>query len=144
MSPMGEPPTPITCKSCLKPMPPGNTGQVCPGCLFLGALAEGDAEVMGDTQVGMDEVVGRYRLLEKLGEGGFGTVYLAEQIEPVVRKVALKIIKPGMDSAAVVARFRNESQALALMEHPNIAKIYDAILSRCRVVAIFKEEVVVW
>ena len=122
---MGE--TTKTCKRCLAPMPAGQTGRICGACLFRGALDEGEAEVFGEaTEQFPDEIVGRYRLMEKLGEGGFGTVYLAEQIEPVVRKVALKIIKPGMDSEAVVARFKNEGQALALMEHPNIAKMYDA------------------
>jgi hypothetical protein len=71
------------------------------------------------------KVIGRYRLLEKIGEGGFGSVYVAEQMEPVRRKVALKIIKPGMDSRQVVARFEVERQALALMDHPNIAKVLD-------------------
>jgi serine/threonine protein kinase len=70
-------------------------------------------------------VVGRYKLLEKIGEGGFGTVYVAQQKEPVKRQVALKIIKPGMDSRQVVARFEAERQALALMDHPNIAKVFD-------------------
>src|SRR5436309_10691595 len=68
----------------------------------------------------------RYKLLEKLGEGGFGAVWLAEQKEPVRRKVALKIIKLGMDTKQVVARFEAERQALALMDHPNIAKVLDA------------------
>lgn len=69
--------------------------------------------------------VGRYRLLEKLGEGGFGVVYAAEQEEPVRRRVALKIIKQGMDTRAVVARFEAERQALALMDHPGIARVFD-------------------
>ncbi len=70
--------------------------------------------------------VGSYVILEKLGEGGMGTVYLAEQTEPVKRRVALKVIKHGMDSAQVVARFEAERQALALMDHPAIAKMYEA------------------
>jgi serine/threonine protein kinase/tetratricopeptide (TPR) repeat protein len=70
--------------------------------------------------------VGLYKLLQKLGEGGMGTVYLAEQTEPVRRRVALKIIKPGLDSAHVLARFEQERQALAMMDHPNIAKVLDA------------------
>jgi len=72
------------------------------------------------------EMIGRYRLLEKIGEGGFGEVWMAQQREPVRRRVALKIIKPGMDSKQVVARFEAERQALAMMDHPNIAKILDA------------------
>ncbi len=71
-------------------------------------------------------VIGRYRLLEPIGEGGFGVVFMAEQREPVVRRVALKIIKLGMDTRQVIARFEAERQALALMDHPNIAKVLDA------------------
>ena len=71
-------------------------------------------------------VIGPYKLLQKIGEGGFGVVYMAEQQEPVRRTVALKIIKPGMDTAQVIARFESERQALALMDHPNIAKVLDA------------------
>ncbi len=70
--------------------------------------------------------IGKYRILEKLGHGGFGTVYKAEQIQPVKRIVALKIIKPGFDTREVIARFEAERQALALMDHPNIAKVLDA------------------
>ena len=69
--------------------------------------------------------IGRYRLLEKIGEGGCGVVYMAEQEEPVRRRVALKVIKPGMDTRSVIARFEAERQALALMDHPNIAKVFD-------------------
>lgn len=71
-------------------------------------------------------IIGPYRLLEQIGEGGFGVVFLAEQSAPVKRKVALKVIKPGMDSRQVVARFEAERQALALMDHPNIARVLDA------------------
>ncbi len=71
-------------------------------------------------------MIGRYKLLEQIGEGGFGVVYMAEQTEPVQRKVALKIIKPGMDSRQIIARFEAERQALALMDHSNIAKVLDA------------------
>ena len=70
-------------------------------------------------------VIGRYKLLEKIGEGGMGVVYMAEQTEPVTRKVALKIIKLGMDTKQVVARFEAERQALAMMDHPNIARVLD-------------------
>jgi serine/threonine protein kinase/tetratricopeptide (TPR) repeat protein len=71
-------------------------------------------------------VIGPYKLLQQIGEGGMGTVYMAEQSKPVERRVALKIIKPGMDSRQVIARFEAERQALALMDHPNIAKVLDA------------------
>ena len=72
---------------------------------------------------GPGTVIGPYKLLEQIGEGGFGVVFMAEQQQPVRRKVALKIIKPGMDTRQVIARFEAERQALALMDHPNIAKV---------------------
>ena len=77
-------------------------------------------------EVPTGERIGRYQVVARLGEGGFGTVYLAEQSEPVRREVALKVIKPGMDTRRVIARFAAEQQALALMEHPNIARVLDA------------------
>ncbi len=75
---------------------------------------------------GPGQTIGPYKLLEEIGDGGMGVVYMAEQREPVRRRVALKIIKPGMDTRAVVARFEAERQALAMMDHPNIAKVFDA------------------
>ena len=72
------------------------------------------------------ERIGRYKLLEQLGEGGFGIVYMAEQEEPVRRRVAVKVIKPGMDTKQVIGRFEAERQALAMLDHPNIAKVLDA------------------
>src|SRR5205823_6464472 len=68
---------------------------------------------------------GRYQIVRPIGEGGMGTVYLAEQLEPIRRWVALKVVKLGMDTAEVLARFNNERQALAMMDHPNIAQIFD-------------------
>src|SRR5687768_11905062 len=70
--------------------------------------------------------IGRYKILQQIGEGGCGVVYMAEQEEPVRRRVALKVIKLGMDTKSVIARFEAERQALALMDHPNIAKVFDA------------------
>ena len=70
--------------------------------------------------------IGPYKLLEQIGEGGFGVVFMADQQRPVRRRVALKVIKPGMDTHQVIARFEQERQALALMDHPNIAKVFDA------------------
>jgi hypothetical protein len=70
--------------------------------------------------------IGPYKLLEPIGEGGMGAVFMAEQSEPIQRRVALKVIKEGMDSRQVLARFEAERQALALMDHPNIAKVHDA------------------
>src|SRR5262249_23350603 len=70
-------------------------------------------------------VIGPYKLLEQIGEGGFGVVFMAEQSVPIRRKVALKVVKPGMDTREVVARFDAERQALALMDHPNIARVFD-------------------
>src|SRR5438552_962430 len=72
------------------------------------------------------EKIGPYKLLQQIGEGGFGVVWMAEQEQPVRRRVALKIIKLGMDTREVVARFEQERQALAMMDHPNIAKVFDA------------------
>ena len=74
-------------------------------------------------------IAGRYKLLEAIGEGGMGTVWVAEQVQPVRRKVALKLIKAGMDSKSVLARFEAERQALAVMDHPNIAKVLDGGLT---------------
>src|SRR5207302_8596510 len=70
--------------------------------------------------------IGPYKLLQQIGQGGMGAVFLAEQFQPVQRKVALKLIKPGLDSRQIIARFEAERQALALMDHPNIAKVLDA------------------
>lgn len=81
--------------------------------------ARADAERAGS-------MIGRYRLLEQIGEGGFGVVFMAEQREPVHRRVALKVIKLGMDTRAVIARFEAERQALAMMDHPGIARVLDA------------------
>jgi serine/threonine protein kinase len=79
-----------------------------------------------DTKGAADgRVIGRYRLLQKLGEGGFGTVWQAEQREPVVRRVALKLLHRDMESREIVARFEAERQALALMDHPGIARVFD-------------------
>ena len=89
---------------------------------FVSGLIVGPEEKPGDP-------LGRYRLVEKIGEGGWGVVWRAEQGEPVRRAVALKIIKLGMDTKEVIARFEAERQALARMEHPNIAKVFDAGVS---------------
>ena len=86
-------------------------------------IVVGDDKLIGE---GPGTVIGRYKLLQEIGQGGFGVVFMADQLEPVQRKVALKILKPGMDTKEVIARFEAERQALALMDHPNIAKILDA------------------
>jgi len=93
------------------------------GTGFLTQATERDMKNIREQEARM---IGRYKLLEKIGEGGFGEVWMAEQSEPVKRRVALKIVKLGMDSRQVVARFEAERQALAMMDHPNIAKIFDA------------------
>ena len=84
----------------------------------------------GEPTIAMDSgdgaAIGRYHLLQKIGEGGMGEVWLAEQIDPVRRRVALKLVKAGMNSREVIARFESERQALALMDHPAIAKVFDA------------------
>ncbi|MDX9912879.1 MAG: serine/threonine-protein kinase [Phycisphaerales bacterium] len=88
-------------------------------------VAIGDP-LLASLQLRVGDNVGPYRILGVLGEGGFGVVFLAERREPMVQRVALKVIKPGMDSRAVVARFEQERQALAVMDHPNVARVYDA------------------
>jgi len=96
---------------------------------FLGEPADGVPTANSQGTVAGEKPgdrVGRYKLLQQIGEGGCGTVFMAEQEEPVRRLVALKVIKPGMDSKSVIARFEAERQALALMDHPNIAHIFDA------------------
>jgi serine/threonine protein kinase len=97
---------------------------------FLNEITENAAEgrmgLAGFASEEAGERIGRYKLLQQIGEGGFGTVWMAEQIEPVSRRVALKIIKAGMDTREVIARFEAERQALAMMDHPNIAKVFDA------------------
>ena len=101
--------------------------ETAPDFLPEGTIRVGPGQPGAGTSLeGPGTVIGRYKLLELIGEGGFGYVYMAEQLEPVKRRVALKIIKPGMDSKQVIGRFEAERQALALMDHPNIAQIYDA------------------
>lgn len=88
-----------------------------------GAVTNPRGPALGE-QVG--EYVGPWKLLSRLGEGGFGVVWLAERKQPLVQRVALKIIKPGMDSRAVLARFDQERHALAMMDHPGVARALDA------------------
>jgi serine/threonine protein kinase len=122
-----------TCRRCGAELQGQGPEELCHKCSFLEAVfparEEGSTEAEEKRPGFYDElpgtVIGHYRLLEKIGEGGFGSVYVAEQIEPVRRKVALKIIKPGMDTRQVVARFEVERQALAMIDHPNIAKVLD-------------------
>ncbi len=92
---------------------------------FMARPAPALVTIEHPTAEGPGTVIGAYKLLEHIGEGGFGVVYMAEQIAPVRRKVALKVLKPGMDTRQVVARFEAERQALALMDHPNIAHVFD-------------------
>jgi serine/threonine protein kinase/tetratricopeptide (TPR) repeat protein len=109
--------------SFLEPPPaaePGDTGAVAPGRWLK------QDDLAAAPQEGPGTRIGPYKLLQPIGEGGMGVVYVAEQEQPVKRRVALKIIKPGMDSAQVVARFEQERQALALMDHTHIAKVLDA------------------
>ena len=102
------------------PLPPEFTGAYTPRPEVEESLCQPPLNEAPGTRVGP------YRLLQVLGEGGMGTVYVAEQTEPVKRRVALKVIKPGMDSAQVLRRFEGEQQALALMDHTNIARVFDA------------------
>ena len=89
-----------------------------------GSISERRAKVTAGERPG--DRIGHYKLLQQIGEGGGGVVFMAEQEQPVRRRVALKIIKPGMDTKSVIARFEAERQALAMMDHPNIAHVLDA------------------
>ena len=110
---------------------------LCPKCLIQSAL-DSAVGVDGGTRTtlhvsiatGREDDFGKYHILRLLGEGGMGTVYLAEQREPIRRSVALKVVKLGMDTSQVLARFAHERQALAMMDHPNIARILDAGATR--------------
>ncbi len=120
-------PGPATCARCAAPLAAADAARgKCPACVFGLGLHEATESVAPLPGGGSPERVGRYRILGLLGEGGMGSVYLAEQSEPVRRRVALKLIKLGMDSRQLVARFEQERQALALMDHPNIARVLDA------------------
>src|SRR2546427_2901035 len=112
---------------------------LCPACMLEGGLApeattdEASQQTHGKaTTIALlpaekpGNRIGRYKLLQQIGEGGCGVVYMAQQEEPVRRRVAVKVIKLGMDTKQVIARFEAERQALALMDHPNIAKVLDA------------------
>jgi serine/threonine protein kinase len=99
-------------------VPQANVGETGPGVPASNAGAEPSAEQPGT-------VIGPYKLLQQIGEGGMGVVWMAEQSQPIQRKLAVKVIKPGMDSRQVIARFEAERQALAMMEHVNIARVFD-------------------
>src|SRR6266516_3988843 len=132
------------CSRCGAELPPDAPGGHCLPCLLqLGLQSdEASAEVVAAgvppaSEGGIlppgpslaekpGDCIGRYKLLQQIGEGGCGVVYMAEQEQPVRRRVALKIIKLGMDTRNVIARFEAERQAVALMDHPNIAKVFDA------------------
>src|SRR4029079_7052982 len=120
------------CPQCGAELGSGDPAGLCPQCLILGAFdslagaEESGTQTLEIATAPGDDDFGRYRIIQPLGEGGMGTVYLAEQREPIRRRVALKVVKLGMDSAQVLARFHNERQALAMMVHPNIAQIFDA------------------
>jgi len=116
------------CLRCGAQMPADAPEGLCPKCLMKGVMSKEDADVTLESPriEGPGTTIGRYKLLELIGEGGMGLVYLAEQQEPIRRRVALKIVKLGMDTRQVIARFEAEKQMLALLDHPNIARVYDA------------------
>jgi len=116
------------CPHCGSQLPANAPRGVCPRCLMEAGLRE-DANATLDKPPAIEGPgtnIDRYELLELIGEGGMGMVYLAQQKEPVKRRVALKIVKPGMDSREVIARFEAERQVLALLDYPNIAHVFDA------------------
>ncbi|MCZ6834430.1 MAG: serine/threonine-protein kinase, partial [Planctomycetota bacterium] len=97
-----------------------------PDQFLAGTVPGGVASEHSNSEFSAGDRIGHYVIREVLGEGGFAVVYLADQTEPVKRRVALKLIKPGMDSKQVMVRFEAERQALAMMDHPNVARIFDA------------------
>src|SRR4051812_40887839 len=103
--------TDVTCSRCDANLETGMQSGACPACLLEAAISEPPLEI------------GPFKILQKLGEGGCGIVYMAEQQKPIRRRVAVKLIKLGMDTKQVIARFEAERQALALMDHLNIAKV---------------------
>jgi serine/threonine protein kinase len=119
------------CPHCEADLGSGGVAGLCPECLIRGAFDSSIGANGSPTQtlhpgVPGDDDFGRYQIIRPIGEGGMGTVYLAEQREPIRRRVALKVVKLGMDTGQVLARFAKERQALAMMDHPNIARIFDA------------------
>ncbi|MEO5803383.1 MAG: WD40 repeat domain-containing serine/threonine-protein kinase [Verrucomicrobiota bacterium] len=128
-----------TCPTCGAELPGDAPMGQCVPCLLRNALPEGGTTEAGDSPQETilitptvpsgekpGDRIGRYKLLQAIGEGGMGSVWMAEQEEPVRRRVALKVIKLGMDTKQVIGRFEAERQALAMMDHPNIAKVFDA------------------
>ncbi|MFT5405250.1 MAG: serine/threonine protein kinase [Verrucomicrobiales bacterium] len=141
-APMPENPSNHHCKRCGEAIATASPTGLCPGCMFGGALGLEPSEALEtdgvldpfepsspDSPNAPDPLegtcIGRYKILQRIGEGGFGLVYMAEQVESVHRKVAVKVIKAGMDTKQVIARFEAERQALAMMDHPNIARFLD-------------------
>ncbi|HUT45541.1 MAG TPA: protein kinase, partial [Sedimentisphaerales bacterium] len=116
------------CPQCGTNLPPDAPEGLCPKCLMKAVQPSDVNATLEESHLieGPGTKIGRYELLSLIGEGGMGLVYLAEQKEPVKRKVAFKIVKLGMDTRQVVARFEAERQTLALLEHPNIAHVFDA------------------
>jgi serine/threonine protein kinase len=112
------------CPKCGSPLPPDAPGGYCARCLLQLGLGIEESVVVPIVEKSGDWI-GRYKLLQQIGEGGMGTVWMAEQQQPH-RRVAIKLIKIGMDTRQFLARFQAEQQAMALMDHPNIAKVYDA------------------
>lgn len=134
-----------SCRECGARLPGDSPSGICPACLLMRGFDDFDDDLEDESELptffqesaqsddascpqadSVERQIGRYYLIEPLGEGGMGTVYLAEQTSPVVRKVALKVIKLGMDTREVIERFEAERQALALMDHPGIARVLDA------------------
>src|SRR5208282_5029239 len=113
------------CAECGTPLPDDVPEGACPVCALRGALELPDVTAQAVVKEKPGDRIGHYKLLQEIGEGGCGVVYVAEQEQPVRRRVALKVIKLGMDTRQVIARFEAERQALALMDHPNIARVLD-------------------
>src|SRR5215831_17268917 len=120
------------CPKCGSELSGSGLEGLCGACLMVegletSAMPPSETFPAADPQQALEyDSFGSYTILRVLGEGGMGTVYLAEQTQPIHRQVALKVVKSGMDTRQILARFSHERQALAMMDHPNIAHVYDA------------------
>lgn len=109
------------CRRCAQPLAPDNAGPTCARCLFTAVAIDRAANAYE---------IDRFELVTRISQGGMAVVHLAEQLEPVEREVAVKILKPGLDDEQILARFKAEQQTLAMMDHPHIAHVFDAGLTR--------------
>src|SRR5262245_40287882 len=114
-----------SCPQCGARLAAGLPARLCLRCLLSFGLKATTAEETTPRPADLDEEFKNFSIIEKIGEGGCGVVYRAEQLAPIRREVAVKLIKLGLDTKGVIARFEAEQQALALMDHPGIARVFE-------------------